>query len=70
MNMVYDGTYSTAHIQVYNRTRVLAQDSKKTRKFCRVHELCTSSKMHVKIFTARQEYSSVETRAICSSTLE
>ena len=66
--MLYDGTYGTAHVQVYYHTCVLARDSKKTRDFCRVHELC--SKMHIKIFTARQEYSSVEIRAIHSSALE
>ena len=54
--------YGTARIQVYNRTCVLAQDSKQSRDFCRVHKLCTSSKMHAKIFTARQQYSSIETR--------
>ena len=29
-----------------------------------VHEKCTSSRMHVKIFTTCQGYSSIETRAL------
>ena len=66
----YIAIYGTAHVQVYNRTSVLETSLRKVVIFCQVYELYTSSKLHVKIFTAPQEYSSIETHASYSSALE
>ena len=54
---------SSLQLQLCSRTG-LETSLRKLTNFCQVHDLCTRSKMLTKIFTTRQEYSSIETHAI------